>query len=59
MSHSLRALSQEGSRPAADPAGAGHYRGDLGWAAAGGGDIGGVDEAICGEVGRAAQDMET
>ena len=49
MSHSLRALSQEGSRPAADLSGAGYRRGDLGWAAAGGADAavsGGVAGAI-------------
>jgi hypothetical protein len=50
ISRFLRELSQEGSRPAAYPAGAGHCRGDLEWAAAGGAAVGPPDAAVSGGV---------
>ena len=37
-----------GPRAAADLAGAGHCRGDPGWAAVSADDAGGIDEAVCG-----------
>ena len=45
------------SRPAADPAGAGHCRGYPGWTAAGRDDAGGADETISGALDRAAMEF--